>query len=268
MLRTAGRRGKRRRSPRGSAHRKPGGGSGRVLLAASAVALGLATLALLLTWGTAGTGSASRLAVGAAGASADPAHPVPPDGKVTLVPLNGTPVPPPGTAPTGRTTPSANDGTAHPAVGAPTGGAPTGNTSGGNTPSGARSGSGQAPEPSVPPAPGTPSAPGSPSAPGHRPAHLQISGVRQAATGQRWCQDVTVDFTNSGDLPVTSGTVTFATHVIGLLGVDWATVDTTEKVPVPIAGGQRVSGTWQICLDSWRVPLGMHIETRSVTLQA
>ncbi len=258
VLRTADRRGKRRRKPRGSAHRRPGAGSGRVLLAASAVALCLAALALL-TWGTGGTGGGGRLTVGAAGASADPDHAVPPDGKVTLVPLDGThspAAPPQGSAPAGSTAPRTGGGAPHPAAAAPNGAAP-------NSP---RSGS-QGPASPAPPA-SPPSTPGAPSAPVGRPAHLSVSGPRQAATGQRWCQNVTVDFANSGDLPATSGSVTFATHVIGLLGVDWATIETTEKVPVPIAGGQRVSRTWEICLEAWRVPLGMHIETRSVTLQA
>ncbi|WP_269855276.1 hypothetical protein [Streptomyces sp. RPT161] len=256
MLRTADRRGKRRRNPRGSAHRRPGAGSGRVLLAASAVVLCLAALALL-TWGTGGTGGGGRLAVGSAGSSADPAHAVPPDGKVTLVPLDGTSgsaTPPTGTVAAGSTAPRTSEGASRPVVTAPSGSA--------------RSGPWTSPQAPTSPAPTTPGSPSTPSAPGSRPAHLVVGGLRQAAAGQRWCQEVTVDLANSGDLPVTSGSVTFATHVIGLLGVDWATIDTTEKVPVPIAGGQRVSRTWEICVDSWRVPLGVHIETRSVTLQA
>ncbi|MGW7002288.1 hypothetical protein ACWGCW_05520 [Streptomyces sp. NPDC054933] len=214
----------------------------------------LAALVLLLTSGAGrtGGGGGGYVAVGAAGASADPGHAVPPDGRVTLVPLDGTPTaaaPSPGNASSAASrTGGASAGTGSPrtATAAPTGGDPG----------------------AVPPAPGTPTASGSPSAPGDRPAHLTVSGPRQAATDQRWCQDVTVDFTNSGDLPATSGTVTFGTHIIGLLGIDWATVDTTENVPVPIAGGRRVGKTWEICVDAWRVPLGMHIETRSVTLQA
>lgn len=93
-----------------------------------------------------------------------------------------------------------------------------------------------------------------------------MSAPQDAATDVPWCQNVTVTFTNTGEVPATSGTVTFATHIIGLLGIDWGTVDTAEKVPVPIAGGVRVTRTWQICLDSWRVPLGTRLDTESAAL--
>ncbi|GAA1911124.1 hypothetical protein [Streptantibioticus ferralitis] len=217
----------------------------------------LAALVLVLTSGAGrtGGGGGGYVAVGGAGASADPGHAVPPDGRVTLVPLDGTPT----TASSpGNASPSAGSAAARSGGASADTGSPRATTP--PSTSGAPS--------TAPQAPGTPTASVSPSAPGRRPARLTVSGPRQAATDQRWCQDVTLTLTNSRDYPATSGTVTFATHIIGLLGIDWATIDTTENVPVPIAGGQRVEKTWQICVDAWRVPLGMHIETRSVTLQA
>ncbi|WP_338698219.1 hypothetical protein V2W30_19440 [Streptomyces sp. Q6] len=84
---------------------------------------------------------------------------------------------------------------------------------------------------------------------------------------QRWCQNVTLRLVNSGGTAVRSGTVTFRTHVIGALGVDWATVVTTQKLPVPIGAGEKKEKTWTVCVDSWRVPLGMHVETRDVDVQ-
>jgi hypothetical protein len=78
---------------------------------------------------------------------------------------------------------------------------------------------------------------------------------------------VTVAFHNSGGTAVRSGTVTFGTHIIGLLGLDWGTVDSTEDLPVPIAAGAREDHTWTVCVDAWRVPLGMHIETRDVSVR-
>ncbi|MEV5953538.1 hypothetical protein AB0M11_07085 [Streptomyces sp. NPDC051987] len=73
---------------------------------------------------------------------------------------------------------------------------------------------------------------------------------------------MTVTFVNSGGTPVRSGTVTLGTHIVDLLGIDWATVTSTEPLPAPIGPGARVSRTWTVCVDDWRVPLGMHVETR------
>ncbi|WP_323178603.1 hypothetical protein [Streptomyces sp. NBC_01381] len=78
---------------------------------------------------------------------------------------------------------------------------------------------------------------------------------------------MTVAFRNTGGTAVRSGTVTFETHVIGALGVDWATLESTEKLPAPIGAGKRVEKTWSVCVDAWRVPLGMHVETRDVSVK-
>jgi hypothetical protein len=61
--------------------------------------------------------------------------------------------------------------------------------------------------------------------------------------------------------------VTLGTHIIGALGIDWATIGSTEALPAPIAAGARKAGTWTVCVDAWRVPLGMHIETRDVSVR-
>ncbi|WHM37642.1 hypothetical protein [Streptomyces sp. BPTC-684] len=61
-----------------------------------------------------------------------------------------------------------------------------------------------------------------------------------------------------------SGTLTFATHIIGLLGIDWATITSTQPL-APVPANAKTSRTYTVCVDAWRVPLGMHIETRSVT---
>ena len=87
------------------------------------------------------------------------------------------------------------------------------------------------------------------------------------ATDQRWCEDVTLGFRNSGGTAVRSGTVTFGTHIIGALGIDWATIGSTEPLPVPVAANGRKDKSWTVCVDAWRVPLGMHIETRDVSVE-
>ncbi|MGI5376604.1 hypothetical protein ACQEV2_20620 [Streptomyces sp. CA-251387] len=109
----------------------------------------------------------------------------------------------------------------------------------------------------------TPSAPAPPDA----PAKLSVSDPARNPTDQRWCEKVTLDFHNSGGTAVRSGTVTFGTHIIGALGIDWATVESTEELPAPIGAGARKEKTWTVCVDAWRVPLGMHIETRDVTVR-
>ncbi|MFH8514101.1 hypothetical protein ACH4CE_02940 [Streptomyces gelaticus] len=114
-----------------------------------------------------------------------------------------------------------------------------------------------------PTGPGTPSAPGSGTPAG--PAELAVGKPVRAAADERWCEKVTVEFRNTGGSPARAGTVTFATHVIGALGVDWATIESTGPLPAPIDAGAARTETYTVCVDAWRVPLGMHVETRDVT---
>ncbi|MFI6543523.1 hypothetical protein ACIBO9_09785 [Streptomyces prunicolor] len=99
------------------------------------------------------------------------------------------------------------------------------------------------------------------------PAALTWGTPARKATAHRWCEDVTLAFRNSGGTAVRSGSVTFGTHIIGALGIDWATIESTERLPVPIAAHAHTDKTWTVCVDAWRVPLGMHIETRDVAVQ-
>ncbi|MEV2252425.1 hypothetical protein AB0I94_17890 [Streptomyces sp. NPDC050147] len=99
------------------------------------------------------------------------------------------------------------------------------------------------------------------------PAKLSVSAPERKPADDRWCEKVTVTFRNSGESPVRSGTVTFATHIIGALGVDWATIESTEKLPSPIGAGKTVKKTWPVCVEAWRVPLGMHVETQDVSVK-
>ncbi|MEU1307325.1 hypothetical protein ABZ419_00225 [Streptomyces cinnamoneus] len=93
-----------------------------------------------------------------------------------------------------------------------------------------------------------------------------MSEPRRAPGQDRWCEQVALTFTNTGGTPVTGGTVSLGTHIIGVFGTDWATVTSTHPLPAPIAPGQSADGTWTVCVDAWRVPLGMRIETRDVTV--
>ncbi|MYU56426.1 hypothetical protein GTY53_31765 [Streptomyces sp. SID7805] len=117
------------------------------------------------------------------------------------------------------------------------------------------------PAPTTPPDTDFPTIPAGPNA----PVGLLIGEPVLAGTDVRRCEQVSLNFLNTAKTPVTSGTVTFGTHVIGLLGVDWATVNSTHSLPLPLAPGRRTTGTWRVCVAAWRVPLGMHIETRDVT---
>ncbi|MGQ4712057.1 hypothetical protein ACUN22_00055 [Streptomyces anulatus] len=118
-----------------------------------------------------------------------------------------------------------------------------------------------------PPGDGTPGVPGTPEppAPPATPAALTLSAPQRAAADKRWCEKVTVEFRNTGGSPARSGTVTFATHIIGALGVDWATITSSQPLPAPIGAGSARSETYTVCVESWRVPLGMRVETQDVS---
>ncbi|MEU8891181.1 hypothetical protein [Streptomyces sp. NPDC048442] len=124
------------------------------------------------------------------------------------------------------------------------------------------------PQSGPPPAP--PSEPSQPAPPQSKPrppapAALTVGSPVRAGAGKRWCEKVTVSLRNSGGTAVRSGTVTFATHIIGALGIDWGTRTSSQPLPGPIGPGAARSATYTVCVDAWRVPLGMHVETRRVT---
>ncbi|WP_405404365.1 hypothetical protein [Streptomyces sp. NBC_01104] len=246
-------------------------------------------------------GGEGYTAVGAAGADPgrSPSGAVAPSGKVTLVPLDGAG----GTSGTGDpsdSSPSAGSpdsaggaggtgagggtggsgaDTARPgASGSParTSGGASGSTgTAGGTPStGSAAGSGTGTSSSGGSTGGSTGStgstgPASPSAPGSTapagPAVLKVGAPVRAAADERWCEKVTVEFRNTGGSPVRSGTVTFATHIIGGLGIDWATRESTAPLPAPIGAGAALKKTYTVCVDAWRVPLGMHVDTRDVT---
>ncbi|GGS59266.1 hypothetical protein [Streptomyces cinerochromogenes] len=190
---------------------------------------------------------------------------VAPSGSVTLVPLDrrprgagpATPAHPgtPRSAGPASPPPSASETASAPAP------APTGETTWGTPrPRGGPGGRTTPPAASPSPAP-------SRTTPAPAPADLSWGDPATEDTGERWCQKVTVGFRNAGGTAVRSGSVTFGTHIIGALGVDWGTVESTVELPVPLAPGARRSPAWTVCVDAWRVPLGMHIETRDVSVE-
>ncbi len=206
---------------------------------------------LLTACGGSGGGDDGYTAVGAPGATARTAGPT---GTVTLVPLV--------TAAPGA--PAASNS----ASGGGTSAGSTGRTSGGarSVPSGGggakTGGTGASSAPvgrTTSAAPSTTTAtPGKPS-----PADLSWSQPERAEGEQRWCEEVTVRFHNSGGAPVRSGTVTLGTHIIGALGVDWGTVESQEELPAPIGGGARKERAWTVCVDRFyegSFLLGAHME--------
>ncbi|NUP24509.1 MAG: hypothetical protein HOZ81_52350 [Streptomyces sp.] len=196
---------------------------------------------------------------------------VAPTGEVTLVPLDGA---------------EGGHGSGGSDVRSSDGGGSSGGGGGGSSNSPVRNGSQEpsvgpaaselparlpsgTPEPTAPPgsSPAPSSPPASPPATTPSPAKLTVSDPEREPTDQRWCEKVTLGFRNSGGTAVRSGTVTFGTHIIGALGIDWATIESTEKLPAPLGAGAHKERTWTVCVDAWRVPLGMHIETRDVTVR-
>lgn len=193
----------------------------------------------------------------AVGAPAESAAVVAPTGNVSLAPLAG-PSPPKerqqsrgakGASQQGGSSPG---GSPSPSSGTATSGGPSGSNSG-------RTSEGSSTTSAHP----TPSGSGGPAG----PAVLSVGDPAREATDQRWCEKVTVSFRNTGGTAVRSGTVTLGTHIIGALGIDWATIDSTRDLPAPIAAGTSSTKTWTVCVDAWRVPLGTHIETRDVSVQ-
>ncbi|MGW2421203.1 hypothetical protein ACWC0C_18495 [Streptomyces sp. NPDC001709] len=185
-----------------------------------------------------------------------------PTGAVSLVPLDGSGDTTAGNSPTGA------PGSPRPSSGSTAPGSPERPTPSPGTPSPSGSTGGDpgstpgrtTPSPASPtPAPSRSTAPA--------PADLSWGRPSTEATDRRWCQKVTVGFLNSGGTAVRSGSVTFGTHIIGALGIDWGTVTSTADLPVPIAPGAHEDPTWTVCVDAWRVPLGMHIETRDVSVR-
>ncbi|MFJ9343471.1 hypothetical protein ACIRP0_29895 [Streptomyces sp. NPDC101733] len=160
------------------------------------------------------------------------------------------------------------DPAAPPPQGGAGGAGGSGGSTGGSGGSGGSGGTSATPGPTGPtgpagPKPGT--TPPAPPPPAATPAALALGTPARAAASERWCERVTVTFTNTGSTAARSGTVSFATHIIGALGVDWATITTTQPLPTPIPGNASRAQTYTVCVESWRVPLGMRVETRKVT---
>ncbi|MBT2404151.1 MULTISPECIES: hypothetical protein [unclassified Streptomyces] len=247
--------------------------------------LALCTAAATLT-GCGGSARDGYVAVGAAapGPERGAGENVAPRGEVEFQPLAAPPAAA-GSSASAITSPSA-----------PGASAPAGSTRGGAAPAAPGD---TASAPGITPGPGSPSSPGgsgagpgtttpgtttpgtthpgttppgttppgttAPPRPPATPAKLTLSTPTRTAAADRWCERVTVTFTNTGTTAARSGTVTFSTHIIGILGGDWGTRTTTQPLPAPIAGGTAKTQTYTVCVDDWRVLLGMHVETRTVT---
>ncbi|WP_435604702.1 hypothetical protein [Streptomyces sp. bgisy130] len=266
----------------------------RTTTVASASAAVLCLGALLTGCGSAA--GAGHAAVGAAGPADGrvPTQAVPPRDGVELTPLdgdrgearNGGKDGSGGGTESGRpgTGASGGSGKGDTADGVRASGSPgaSGGRHGSSAPTtGTRPGHGGATTPPTSPgSPNSPSHPGDPTPPHGTPAPeppsptlpagpdtpdgLLIGVPGRSGTDVRWCERVTLEFLNTGDRPVTAGTVTFGTHIIGALGIDWATRSSTHKLPLPLAPGRKKTGSWRVCVDGWRVPAGMHIETKDV----
>ncbi|MFJ6047185.1 hypothetical protein [Streptomyces sp. NPDC092307] len=257
----------------------------RATAAATTTLLALCCTAAAGLTGCGGPARDGYVAVGAAapGPERGAGENVAPRGQVEFQRLGG-PDPAGGSA---QSVTTSDTSTGPAGSGTPGGSAPGGATT--TDPGGSAGTPGTPPEPGrTPPSPGTPStpsAPGTPTSPGgpgtptsppgkpgttppappSTPARLALSTPVRLAAADRWCERVTVTFTNTGTTAARAGTVSFATHIIGALGIDWATITTNQPLPVPLAGGASKTQTYTVCVESWRVPLGMHVDTRTVT---
>ncbi|MEC4570017.1 hypothetical protein [Streptomyces virginiae] len=255
----------------------------------SRAATALLALCCTAVAGLTGCGGPPREGFSAVGAAAPgpergAGENVAPQGGVEFQQLGGPSAAGGSTEPSGTSAAPPGSGTAG---GSAPGGATTTTPGGSGSTPGAPGGPGRTTKP--PGAPGTPTSPADPSGPASptgptsptgspgkpgttppapppaTPALLTLSAPARSAAADRWCERVTVTFTNTGGTAARSGTVSFATHVIGALGIDWATITTTQPLPAPVAGGASKTQTYTVCLEAWRVPLGMHVDTRKVT---
>lgn len=180
-----------------------------------------------------------------------PTAPVPPEDKVSLHPL--------------RQSPSASESPGGPDA-SETAGTETDSDSGEEateTPGqdGQSGGTGGSDSPSSGPGDGSSGTP-APDEPGG-PAQLTVGEHKRAAADKRRCERVSFNVHNTGGSPVTSGTVTFSTHVIGVIGTDYGAVETSQSLRAPVEAGERTEQTYTVCLPAWRVMLGS-VETRGV----
>ncbi|MCK1794762.1 hypothetical protein MTQ01_01720 [Streptomyces sp. XM4193] len=190
---------------------------------------------------------------GAAGPGSDSASgPQAPDEDVRLIPLKKEP--PLTDAPDGeRGEGAAGSGSGEPDD--PAGGPGTaGGSDGAGRPGGGESGGSE----------GDSSGPPSPGETAEGPAKLSVGDHERAPGEERWCERVTFPVHNSGGAAVSSGSVTFTTRIVGLLGGTWGNVDTRQNLRAPIEAGARADQSYTVCVDSWRVPIGMSIETTGV----
>ncbi|MFG2774581.1 hypothetical protein [Streptomyces sp. NPDC048350] len=234
----------------------------------------LTVVALCLGGALTACGGGEDEGYAAVGAGSTPRDAVRPSGSVTLIPLDS-----PSPSASGTTSSTSSPSPRPP--GATPGPTPAPSTGGTGTAPGADAGTGTTPGTSRPattparpsttprptataPPPGATTSPPPPATPA-TPATLTLSAPVLADGDKRWCERVTITFRNSGGTAATSGTVTFATHIIGALGVDWATIESAQPLPAPIAAGAAKTATYTVCVDSWRVPLGMRVDTQKVT---
>ena len=261
-------------------------------VAAVAAATAVVCLAAL-AWSLTGTGVSGRptadrgdyVVVGGPKASGVPRSAVPGNGTVTLVP--STPAPahaaravshpvPDGPAPTGvPEVPGASATHRRPpgptAVPAP---APASRAVGPTSPPGpagrpvSRPASGPASRPAAVPR-RRPFPSSARRTPVKRAARLTVEGLRDSADprGRRWCRNITVTYRNRGGLPVTSGRAVLRAAVVDLFGIEWASSRTAVGVPLPIAAGGRVTRTYGVCFDVWRVLPGTRVVARGIVLR-
>ncbi|GAA0444220.1 hypothetical protein GCM10010361_05160 [Streptomyces olivaceiscleroticus] len=208
------------------------------------------------------------VATGPAG-DRSPVKPVPPTADVTLTPLDGHGHEPgPGTShpgkpsPGGANRPPSTGDTGPDGTKGPGGPDRTSTTDASESPQ--QPPAGHADDPDDPDDSASPSDDPTSSDPPPSPASLHLSAPDLADTDTRWCEKVTLDLRNTGGRPVREGTLTFHTHIIGGLGIDWSTRKSTRALPTPIPAGRTKTHTWKICVAAWRVPLGMHIDTKTV----
>ncbi|MFI9150740.1 hypothetical protein [Streptomyces sp. NPDC053367] len=83
---------------------------------------------------------------------------------------------------------------------------------------------------------------------------------------ERRYESATAELHDAGGTAARSGAATLAPHIIGTPGADRSTARPAQDLPMATAPGTRTEPARKACVEAWRVPLGVCVETRDVSV--
>ncbi|WP_206313310.1 hypothetical protein [Streptomyces coryli] len=98
--------------------------------------------------------------------------------------------------------------------------------------------------------------------PEKQPGDLKLTDLERAPSDVPWCEKVTLTVRNTGGRTISGADVTFTSHIVGAIGVDWVTETSRRELP-DLKADDDVTKTWRVCVDEKHAPrflLGRHLE--------